>query len=804
MGQTGSPLSGIRVVDFGQWMAGPTTARLLADNGAEVVHVDPAGGWRWSSQAAAVLNAGKRRIELDLTDPDHLARAHELVAGCDVLVENFRPGALERFGLDPASVRAAHPRIVYLSLPGFASADEEHAAVAAYEAVIAAGTGQFSDMGVNRVLMGVPASYSPLPLGSAYAGVFGAMAVALALRARLRHGCGEHIEVPIASSLLEALAYNSMHVTDVPVRYLSRREQAIQAGARNLSYEQVQTLLDPFYKTYWCSDGKPFYVVALSHRRHPRRLLELLGLWEESVAAGLPMHDPYLPTSQWPEGADCTLFAHPISAAWSDWLSTRIAAVLSTRSSRHWEAAFAAAGIPGAATRSTPEWLDSEHARACGLLVEDDDPRLGPVRRMGPVAWTQPVPGRRCAQRAPGPTDPTAGWLEDTVVVDLTNVVAGPTIGSTLARYGARVVKVDPPEPTFDPWNAVLCGLHANRGKESFLLDARSELGRPALERLLGRADVITVNASEQQLARLGLTGADLARLAPEAVLCHLDAWSGPDPGPWAQRPGYDDLVQAATGIMARFGGGLDTPEEHAHFGTIDVLAGLAGAAATAFALYAKEATGTLFVARTSLAAVGQLIQAPYLIATGSPRPDEPAGPAARGECATYRIYQTSDGWAFVVIPSARLSDLGRVLGQPELGTLAQEELTQSVAALLIEHPTAHWQKTLAPWGISVQPLESLQGLRRRHAHTGRRPWTQSSYHFTTTHHEALGRDVTLVAPVAVRPATARIVIPTDAPKYGEHTEAILTELGYGPDEIDQILAAGAAWLSWSTEYLPS
>ena len=797
------PLNGIKVVDLGQWMAGPTAARLLADNGAEVVHVDPPDGWRWSAQADAVLNAGKRRVVLDLNDPTDLAEAHRLVAACDVLIENFAPGTLVRFGLDPTSVRDRHPSIVYLSLPGFASTDEEHAAVAAFEGVIASASGQFSDMGVNRVLMGIAASYSPLPLGSAYAGVFGAMAVGLALRARLGHRRGDHIEVPIASSLLEALAYNSMHVADVPPRYRSRREQAIERGARDLSYDDVQTLLDPFYRTYWCADGRPFYVVAVSHRRHPRRLLEVLGIWEEAVAAGLPVHDPYLPTSSWPEGVDCTLLAHPISTVWAAWLSERIAAVLRSRSSQEWEELFAAHGIPGVATRTTAEWLNTDHAVASGLLADDHHQELGQVRRMGPVLWTEDVPGAT-VERHTGSVDPSAGWLDGTLIVDLTNVIAGPTIGSTLARYGARVVKVDLPQPTFDPWNTVLCGLHSNRGKESVLLDAGHPAGREALSRLLARADVLTVNASEQQLARLGLTGADLAALAPGAVLCHLDAWGGPDGGPWRQRSGYDDLVQAATGIMSRFGGGLDTPEEHAHFGTIDVLAGLAAAAATAFALYARDSTGRAPIARSSLAAAGQLIQAAYLVAHTGPRPTEPSGRAAKGEGPSYRIYATDDGWVFVVVPPDRLVDLGRVIGVEAIAALSIDDLVEVLSQALGARPTAYWQARLAPLGITVQPLHTLAHQRDLHGTTQRTPWSASSYHFTTVADHAVGRAVTLVAPVAVRPATARIVVPTDAPQYGEHTAAVLGELGYGPDEVDELVRIGVAGLTWSDEYLPT
>jgi crotonobetainyl-CoA:carnitine CoA-transferase CaiB-like acyl-CoA transferase len=799
----GSALDGIKVVDLGQWMAGPTAARLLADNGAQVVHVDPPGGWRWSAQADAVLNAGKRRVELDLDLASDLAEMHRLVAECDVLVENFAPGTLARFGLDADSVRAAHPRVVYLSLPGFASTDAEHATVQALEGVIASATGQFSDMGVNRVLMGIAASYSPLPLGSAYAAVFGAMAVGLALRARIGHGRGDHIEVPIASSLLEALAYNSMHVDDVPRRYLSRREQAIEGGVRDLAYEDVQPLLDPFYRTYWCADGRPFYLVAVSHRQHSRRVLEVLGIWSEAVAAGLPVHDPYLPTSQWPEGTDCTLLAHPISEYWSDWLSERMSHAFAARPSHEWEDEFGDRGIPAVCTRTTREWLRNDHARTSGLLIEDRHSELGDVRRMGQVLWTEQVPGALGVER-PSAQDPAAGWLDGLLVVDLTNVIAGPTIGSTLARYGARVVKVDLPQPTFDPWNTILCGLHSNRGKESVLLDARSALGRPALAELLSRADVLTVNASDQQLERLGLTAHDLAALAPGAVLCHLDAWSGPDGGSWRQRSGYDDLVQAATGIMARFGGGLDTPEEHAHFGTIDVLAGLAAATATAFALYAREATGSVHVARSSLAAAGQLIQAAYMIDHDGARDAEPSGRAALGESATYRLYATSDGWAFFVIPPGTLAELGTGIGRSDLDRLPEERLELELTEAFRAQCTSHWQGALAPLGVTVQPLRTLAQQRAAHTSDGNSPWGASSYHFTRFTDHEVGRSVTLVAPVAVRPRHARIVVPADAPKYGAHTETVLTELGYSTADIEQMVTVGAAGRAWSDEYLPS
>ncbi len=811
------PLHGIRVVDFGQWMAGPAAAMLLADNGAEVVHIDPPGGPRWTAQADEVLNHGKRRVRLDLEDQADLAEATRLVGSADVVVENFRPGTLTRFGLDYASVQSSHPGLVYLSLPGFASTDDEHRDVSAYEGVIAAAVGQFADMGVNRVLMGVEASYSPLPLGSAYAAVFGAMAVTLALRARLRHGRGDHVEVPIASSLLEALAYNSMDVQNLPDRYLSRREKEIarrrsRAVPMDLDYEALQDLLDPFYRTYWCSDGRPLYLVAISHRAHPRRVLDLLGIYDEAADAGLPMFDPYLSTEDWPPGADCTLYAHPISDAWAAWLSSRIAEALSARPASEWEELFAEHAIPAAAHRTTKEWMASEHALGSGLVSEADHPELGQTRRMGPVAWVEDVAGQNAALHPMRATDPPSstdgydvGWLSGVTVVDLTNVIAGPTIGSTLARFGARVIKVDPPQPTFDPWNAVVCGLHANRGKESILLDARTQDGKSALHRLLAKADVITVNASNRQLTSLGLTASQLAVIAPRAVLCHLDAWSGPSGGPWSDRPGYDDLVQAATGIMSRFGGGLATPEEHAHFGTIDVLGGLCGALSAAIALYVRDDAGRVMVARTSLAAAGQLIQAPFVYDhVGRSAWNEPAGRMVRGEGPLYRLYRAADSWMFVVIPGRdALARLGSVVHH-DLSGLPDSELITALSHTFEALPADHWRRKLAAVGISAQPLETLARLRTAHTHRGSSPWLSSSFLFTEIADHPAGHAVTLVAPIAVRPRQAEVRLPTDAPQYGRHTHQILAEVGYGHAEIRDLILSGAAGEGWSEPYLPS
>ena len=141
-------------------------------------------------------------------------------------------------------------------------------------------------MGLNRVLMGVNPSYSPLPLSSAYGTMLAASAVVLALQSRERTGYGDEIEVPLASAVMEGLCYNSINVQGYPDRYKSQREaeierRRIEGLPMNISYDDLQELLDPFYRSYKCKDGRMFYVVCPSHKSHAKRCLKTLGHYDE-------------------------------------------------------------------------------------------------------------------------------------------------------------------------------------------------------------------------------------------------------------------------------------------------------------------------------------------------------------------------------------------------------------------------------------------------------------------------------------------------------------------------------------------
>ncbi len=307
------PFENIRVLDFGQYVAGPATAVMLADQGAEVIRIDPPGGPRWDSPAMDILNRRKKSIILDLKKDEDLTIARDFIATADVLIESFRPGVMTKLCLGPDDAHAINSRLVYVSLPGFASSDPEQAHIPAWEAIIAAARGQFTDIGLNRILMSINPSFSPVTLASSYAALLAATAVSAALYAREEHGHGDYIEVPIAAALMEGLVYNSMVVEDTPERYKSLREREIERRSRvgepfNLTYEELQEYLDPFYRCYVCADGRPVYVVSSCHVNHAHKTLQVMGLLEEAREAGIPeLDDWYCSSSQWPEDIDCAL-----------------------------------------------------------------------------------------------------------------------------------------------------------------------------------------------------------------------------------------------------------------------------------------------------------------------------------------------------------------------------------------------------------------------------------------------------------------------------------------------------------------
>lgn len=825
------PLQGVNVIDFGQYIAGPAVAMILGDLGATVIHIDPPNGPLWDSPANATLNRNKQCLRLDLKSTEGLSQAVELIANADVVIENFRPGVMAGLGVDFSELRHSRPELITLSIPGFASNDELRREWRATEAIIASASGVFTDMGQNRVLMGINPSFSPLPLASAYGTMLAVSAVVLALQAREKNGVGDEIEVPLSSAVMEGLSYNSIKIDGYPLRYKTLREKEIERRrAENLpldlSYEALQEYLDPFYRTYECADGRKFYAVCPSHRSHAKRCLQAMGLYEEMLAEGLPKVDnPYLPIEQW-EG-NASLGVYPLPADWAARISARMKEVFLTKTAAEWEVIFGEGQFPGAPHRSTQEWMHDEHANTAGLVIDVTDREYGVMKQPGPVAWLEgcsepmlnPVSRRdvtfdealatlqeRPMTNLPEPRlEEPGGWLEGVKILDLTNVIAGPHSTSFLARFGADVIKLDPSVPNYDPWNTVVFGLSSARGKESVLVDLNNTDGREVFNRLVREVDVIVMNAPDRQLAPLGLDEASLQAVNPGVIFCQLDCFGGPRRGPRTDYLGYDDLIQATTGIMLRFGGGMDTPEEHAHVGTIDVMCGFAAALGVATALYRKHRSGEVLRARTSLAALGNLVQIPFCYDYAGRGPfDEPSGREAMGYSDLSRFYRTSDGWIYL---DADESELDKFSAIAELAGVTSASDRQSfLNDAISKMSSASLQERLQAANIAAASPDNIDSLRQRYSRDadGQPGLDNGSYSFSVYRDHPSGHQITQLDPYAIRPRVSRIRALPAAEKFGASTRRILQRVGYGAEQISTLLEVGAVSESWSDEYLPS
>src|SRR3954451_1435936 len=212
----GRPLEGISVLDLSQVVSGPICGRMLADLGADVVKLEPPEGDvirflqpKVGDDPVSVyftwVNAGKRSISLDLRSERGAALARELALASDVVLENFRPGALEKYGLDAAALRATKPALIYCSVNGWGG-DNSWSQRRAYAAMVQAEVGRVE---LDARLRNAPPEQSPHVDGDITPGLLSVTAILSALFQRERTGEGQHLDV----SMAEALVYTDEWTT---------------------------------------------------------------------------------------------------------------------------------------------------------------------------------------------------------------------------------------------------------------------------------------------------------------------------------------------------------------------------------------------------------------------------------------------------------------------------------------------------------------------------------------------------------------------------------------------------------------
>jgi crotonobetainyl-CoA:carnitine CoA-transferase CaiB-like acyl-CoA transferase len=346
------PLDGIRIIDLTQMISGPMATMILADQGADVIKVEPpgigdltramGGRKRGMSPTFAVANRNKRSIVLNLKEPRGVEVLQRMIATADVVVQNFRPGAVERMGIDYDRVVHNKPNLIYVSISGFGEKGP-YIHKRTYDPVIQALSGlmsiQADESGRPRMIrVIVPDKVTALTA---------AQAITAAIVARLRTGQGQHVRLAMLDAVVSFIWPESM-----PAYTFVGNEPATvrPPGTRDLVFETT--------------DG---YITAAAN--------------SDSEWAGLAR------TLGHPEWIEDPRFKHPADRIRNADVRLNLTAeIIRTRTSAEWLTAFDAAEVPCAPIQTRADLLTDPQVAANHLIVESEHPHAGPMRQPRPAA----------------------------------------------------------------------------------------------------------------------------------------------------------------------------------------------------------------------------------------------------------------------------------------------------------------------------------------------------------------------------------------------------------------------------------
>jgi crotonobetainyl-CoA:carnitine CoA-transferase CaiB-like acyl-CoA transferase len=363
------PLEGVRVLDLSRVLAGPFATMVLGDLGADVLKVEhPERGddtRHWGPPFAGgesayflSINRNKRSIGIDLKDPDGLERIEKLAAGADVVIENWRRGALEKLGLGYEKLKRANPDLVYCSITGFGPGPDEDRP--GYDFLVQARGGV---MGITGQPGGEPTKVG-VAIADIVCGLFASNAILAALHRRSVTGEGARIEVPLFESTLGWLA--------------NRGQEYLTSGEDTGLIGNAHPSIVP-YQTFDASD-KPL-VVAVGNNTQFANLCRVIGRLELAE--------------------DERFATNPERVANREALISELQSEFGEQPADEWVDELQAEGVPSGPVNTLADVLADEHLLGSGMLQDLDHPSAGHLKMLAsPIL----IDGERLSIRRPPPT----------------------------------------------------------------------------------------------------------------------------------------------------------------------------------------------------------------------------------------------------------------------------------------------------------------------------------------------------------------------------------------------------------------
>lgn len=391
-----------------------------------------------------------------------------------------------------------------------------------------------------------------------------------------------------------------------------------------------------------------------------------------------------------------------------------------------------------------------------------------------------------------------SGPLNGVRVLDMTAALSGPVATQILGDMGADVIKIEPPEGDsirdLGPARHRGMGamfLHTNRSKRSIVLDLKLDGGRAAFMRLAETADVLVCNTRPKAMQRLGLAYEQVAARNPGIVYVNIVGYG--QGGTHADKPAYDDLIQAAAGIAS-----LRAPGEPARYAPValaDRVTGICAANAALGALYHRAASGQgQHVEVPMFESIASLVLADHMAGLTFEPPIGP--PVFQRYASIRRPFQTQDGFLCMMVLTDRqwrafFSAVGRpeVMEDPRFSKMANrtenlEALYAIVSGILAGRSTDAWVACLEGADIPVARIETMESLL---AH----PHLRQTGFFSMVDHPTEGRIRSMT-----RTSTWSVTQPgptRPTPRLGEHSSEVLREAGFSAEEVQAMFASGAA-----------